>query len=677
MRRVTALSCMFAVLVTAPAAAASKDLDQLRKAGVLRVLVPARSDFLERAASPAAAEQALAARFARKLGLKVELIEVADANQLFDELDAGHADLIAASLTETPERQKRALFSRPLRFVKQQLVVKKGTTGVGKLEDLAGKTVTVRGSSASAETLRALAEKVPGLTLAEPEPGEDVYAVLQRVARGEVFATVADSDLLAGALTFEPELQAAFDLTEKDPIGWAFRKGATKLKAAADAFLVEHALTSFKDDAYKADLDGLKKREVLRVLTRNTATTYFLYRGEQLGFEYELMQDFAKSQGLRLEMVVPPDREQLLAWLDKGLGDVVAAGLTATDERKAQFAFATPYNKVSELLVVNAKTKGVESLSDLKGKTVTVRKSSSYYETLAPLAEKHGFTIAFAPEDVETEELLDQVAQGKVFATVADSNIVDVELTYSSDVKSVGPVSDVRPLGWAVRKDQPKLKAALDAYVKKNDRGLFFNMTRNKYFKNAKVVKRATSNERSDVAGKISEWDDIARKYAREYELDWRLVLAQMYQESRFDPKAKSWVGALGLMQVMPATAKDLKISDVVDPDQGTHAGVKLLARYAKLFDSPAIKEKDRIRFALAAYNCGPGHVYDAQRVAKDLKLDPNKWFEHVEKAMLLLAKPAYAKRARHGYCRCGEPVNYVSQIQSRYDSYAKLVPLQ
>jgi membrane-bound lytic murein transglycosylase F len=150
-----------------------------------------------------------------------------------------------------------------------------------------------------------------------------------------------------------------------------------------------------------------------------------------------------------------------------------------------------------------------------------------------------------------------------------------------------------------------------------------------------------------------------------------------MYQESHFDPNAKSWVGAKGLMQVMPRTAQELKVDDVVDPDKGILAGVKLMARYSAMFDSSEVKAKDRIRFALASYNCGPGHVKDARQLAKEMGLNPNKWFGNVEKAMLLLGKAEIAKKARYDYCRCEEPVSYVSQIQSRYDSYAKLVPLQ
>jgi membrane-bound lytic murein transglycosylase F len=160
------------------------------------------------------------------------------------------------------------------------------------------------------------------------------------------------------------------------------------------------------------------------------------------------------------------------------------------------------------------------------------------------------------------------------------------------------------------------------------------------------------------------------------YEFDWRLVTAQMYQESRFDAGARSWVGALGLMQVMPRTAREVGVGDVRKPEQGIHAGVKVLSRYSAMFQDPEIGESDRLRFALAAYNCGPGHVADGRRLAADLKLDPTRWFGHVEKAMPLLAKRQFARTARHGYCRCSEPVKYVSEIQSRYESYSKLIDL-
>ena len=162
------------------------------------------------------------------------------------------------------------------------------------------------------------------------------------------------------------------------------------------------------------------------------------------------------------------------------------------------------------------------------------------------------------------------------------------------------------------------------------------------------------------------------KKYAREYGFDWRLLVAQMYQESRFNPKAKSWVGARGLMQVMPRTAKELGFKNLQDPDTGIHAGVKYLKWVRERFE-PELDVRDRMWFTLAAYNAGQGHVKDARRLARRKGWNPNRWFDNVEKAMLLLSKRKYARRARHGYVRGREPVNYVRDIRNRFIAYQRL----
>ena len=655
---------------------AATDLKEIQKAKQLKILVHGGADFLPRNGDPKIAEEQLAREFAQKLGLEPVIIPVAEQSQLIDELIAGRGDLIASSLAVTVERSARIAFTRPVRFVAQMLVVPVAEKGLNKPEDLAGKVVTVRPSSSYAATLKALQAKVPTLQVKPAPETVDTFALIQKVARGEERFTVADSDILEAALGFEPGVKGAFKLTEKDPIAWGVRKDSPELKAALDSFLVEHALSSFKDQAYKADLDEIKKRGVLRVLTRNTSTTFFVYKGDQFGFDFELARELAKSLGVRLEISIPPTREALLQYLAEGKGDFVAAGLTITPERQKSFAFSSPYQTVSEVVVVAAKDKA-QSLADLKGRKITVRKSSSYYESLKALEATQGFEIDLAAEDIETEELLDQVGEGKLAATVADSNIVEVELTYSDRIRALGPLGDLKSIGWAMRPDQPKLKAATDAFVKKNYKGLFYNMTVNKYFKNPKYMKAAAADQRSDKAGAISPYDALIKKYAKQYEFDWRLIAAQMFQESRFDPNAKSWVGAQGLMQVMPQTAKELKFDDVIDPEKGVHAGVKLLARYSAMFSEPDVKEKDRIRFAIASYNCGPGHVIDARRIAIDMKLNPDKWFGNVEKALAQLAKPEVARKARHGFCRCDEPVKYVSEIQTRYDAYSKIAPAE
>ena len=656
-----------------PDGTATGDLPAIRKSGTLRLLVTA-PEHLQRAGDPKREELALAVAFAKKLGLRADPVVVSDRSQLIPALRAGRGDVIVGSLAVTPERANEVAFTRPVRRVAQQVVVPKTDRGIRRPSDLAGKTVTVRASSSYASTLARLQTRVKGLEIKPAPETADTFDLIQKVARGEEAITVADSDILAAALTFEPGVKAAFTLVERDVIAWGVRKENTALKAALDAFLMERTPTGYKDRAERADLDAIRKRGALRVLTRNSSTTYFLHRGEELGFEYELVREFARTLGVRLELVIPPSREALATYLREGKGDLIAAGLAVTPERSQEFAFTTPYNRVSEILVVPAKDRATRSLADLRGRKIGVRRSSSYYQALAPLQAQHGFELEVRPEDEETEDILEAVAEGKLAATVADSNIIEVELTYSDAIRGAGPIGDIRDIAWMLRKDQPQLRAAADRFIRRIYRGTFYNMTMTKYFKNHRQMRTAASEERSDKAGELSSYDALVKKYAAMYEFDWRLITAQMYQESRFDPSVRSWAGALGLMQVMPRTARELGAGDVRQPEQGIQAGVKLLSRYSAMYRDPEIGEQDRLRFTLAAYNCGPGHVADGRRLAADLKLDPNRWFGHVEKAMPLLAKPRFARTARYGYCRCGEPVKYVSEIQHRYESYSNLI---
>jgi membrane-bound lytic murein transglycosylase F len=326
---------------------------------------------------------------------------------------------------------------------------------------------------------------------------------------------------------------------------------------------------------------------------------------------------------------------------------------------------------VDEVLVQKAGAVPIATLADLKGKTITVRKTSSYRQTLDALAQANGFTIADAPEDQETEEIIGRVARGEVELTLADSTIASVEKAWRPDIQTSLVLKEKQPIAYATREKNPKLQEALDAFVKKNFKGLEYNVLRKQYFEAARAASARAEEAAKD--GAISKYDDLIKKRSQEYGMDWRLMAAQAYQESRFDPQAKSWVGALGLFQVMPATGKEMGYENLEDPDEGVHAGVQYMAKMIESFD-PKIPFKHRVRFALASYNAGRGHVEDARALAKEMGLDPNKWFGNVEKAMLLLAQPKYAKKARHGYCRGEEPVKYVSEIQSRYDNYLTVV---
>jgi len=375
-------------------------------------------------------------------------------------------------------------------------------------------------------------------------------------------------------------------------------------------------------------------------------------------------------------VVVPPSHADLVPWLLQGKGDVIAASYTVTPERGKHVAFTVPYLEVQELLVQRSSEPMLKSVADLRGRRIRVRPGSSYLTTLERLRAKGaGFSIELAPADEETEQLIAAVASGEVDLTVADSHIYQAERVWRTDVVAPFPLDDgaKKQLAFAVRPKDRELKALLDRYVRQNYRGLEYNISWRRYFEDARLATEARAQDAGTLQG-LSSYDPLFHKYAQLYNFDWRLLAAQAYQESRFDPLARSLAGALGLFQVLPSTAKELGFTRLEDPDEGAHAGIKHLARLADRLET-TLPVQQRMRFALAAYNCGWGHLADARQLARTRSLDPDKWFKNVERAMLLLQQPAYYSQARHGFVRGTEPVRYVSEIQTRYENYLKLVP--
>ena len=643
------------------------DLDVIQKRKTLRVLLFGGGEVvLPRAGASTVTDRELAAEFAQTIGAEVDPIAVAKFADLVPMLLDGKGDMIVARLAKTKEREKQIAFSRPTAVVNEVLVAKKGDAAKS-VADLAGKTVTVRKSSSYRETLDALPDAK--IVVADAAEDKDTEALVHDVAAGKIPYTVCDSDLFEHIAAYTPDVQAAFAIKEGRQIGFGLRPQNSKLKAAADAFLVARAVSSTANKLSTGDLGEIKKRGSVRILTRNNAVSYFLHKGTQQGFDYELMKLFAKDNGLRLDVVVPPESGDLIPWLLDGHGDVIAAQMTATDARKEKVAFSDPYLTADEVLVQKAGEKPIASVDELKGKTVVVRKSSSYAQTLAGIP---GVKVEFAAEDKETEELVADVAAGKIPLTVADSNIAAVELSYRSDVQASLAVKSAQPIAYGARKENKALLAALNEFVKKRFRGLEYNVLKKQYFENKRIIESAHDDD-VRTTGVISAYDELVKQRSQEYGLDWRLMTSQAYEESHFDPNAKSWVGAQGLFQVMPATGKEMGFDNLTDPDQGIHAGVQYMAKLIDQFE-PDLPFKQRVRFALASYNAGKGHVDDARRLATEMGLSPDKWFKNVEKAMLLLQQPKYSRKARHGYCRGEEPVKYVSEIQSRYDNYLTIV---
>lgn len=433
-----------------------------------------------------------------------------------------------------------------------------------------------------------------------------------------------------------------------------------------------HPLNAHFDEKYTDDLPGILERKHLRVLTTFNRTNFFMAGGGFYGFEYSLLKDYEEylnreisRRELRVVLeFIPVSRDRLISALNEGLGDVAAAGLTITPARQKKVGFTIPYlTDVDEVVVTHRSVKGIDEVEDLAGREVYVRKSSSYYESLLSLNDRlsseglEPVRIVEVEETLETEDILELVNSGALDITIADSHIGKIWSEVLKDIRVLNGVTlrEDAKIAWMVREDNPQLKESLNAFIKKRRQGtLLGNIYFNRYFKDNKWIKNPLA-ESTDGQEKAVE---LIKKYSDEYGFDWMLIMAMAYQESGLNHNKRSRRGAVGIMQLKRSTAvQAVGIRDISSMDNNIHAGVKYLAHLRdKYFDDAEVSERDRIRFALAAYNAGPTKISRARSRAKKLGLDPDKWFRNVEIAVLRLVGQ--------------ETVRYVSNINKYYVAY-------
>ena len=426
-------------------------------------------------------------------------------------------------------------------------------------------------------------------------------------------------------------------------------------------------------------LEEIRRSGYIRILTRNNDTSFFIYRGHRMGFDYELGKRLAQRLGIRVDMVITTNWGDMVPQLLRGEGDVIAAEVTVTEARKQEVLFAAPWGHTREVVVYRASAPPIAAPGDLAGKEVHVRRSSAYFDTLTDLSrtlEARGLPairVHAVPEDWETDTILTAVSKGEILYTVADGLLARIHVASFAGLKMGPEISADRDLAWAVRPGDVKLKKEIDAVFRELRKKPDFNLLRHKYFEEDRSFQKTRRNELyASETGTLSPYDAMVRRYAQEHAFDWRLVAAQIYQESHFDPRRKSWAGASGLFQLMPATARGLGVDDPTDPEQSIRGGLEYMQKLHDHYgDVPDGIE--RYRFALAAYNSGSGHIDDARRLARADRKDAKKWRE-VAPYVLRLSQRKYASRARFGYCRGAEPVDYVRHIDERYAGYAQLV---
>lgn len=440
----------------------------------------------------------------------------------------------------------------------------------------------------------------------------------------------------------------------------------------------------------KRDLEAIVKEGKLRVSTTYSGTSYFLYRGRAMGFEYELLEHFAKYLDVEIEIVIANDINNLIPNLNSGEVDLIAHGLTVTQERQSLISFSD-YIFLTHQVLIQKKPDNwrqmklheidrvlIKDAIELDEKTVSVRAETSYMQRLQHLSSEIGGTIHIDTLDgkLTTNEIIKMVVDGEIEYTVADDNIASIMASYYPVLDIHVPISFSQRIAWATRTNSPELLAALNKWLANFKRTIDYHEIYRKYFENKRDFRRRSKSDYFSLnSNTISEYDEIIKERAEILSWDWRLLAAVIFQESQFDVRAKSWAGAGGLMQLMPLTAEEMGVKNRYNARENLVGGTKYLGI---LFDRFTDIEDDeqRIKFTLAAYNCGFEHVRDAQRLAEKRGLNPTLWDGNTEEMVVDLSNPKYYNDevVKFGYVRGIEPFNYVRQIFENYNRYIDFI---
>jgi len=441
-------------------------------------------------------------------------------------------------------------------------------------------------------------------------------------------------------------------------------------------------------DSLRIEIEQIKKRGNLVVLTNFNSTDYFIYKGEPMGFQYDLMKLFAKKLGVKLEIKIFNDIDALFQALNNKEGDIIAANLTITKQRLEVVNFTEPHT-ITRQILVQRKPKGWEKMSqqaldsklirnqiDLGGKTVFVRSNSSFVSRLQHLSEEIGENIIIneIPE-IEAEQLIAKLVDGEIDFTVCDENVAKANSTYYPEIDVETAISFPQKLAWAVRKNSNGLRKEINEWLSEISGSVQYKIIYNKYFNNSKTIFKAKSEFSSLKGSKLSPYDNYIKKYAQKIGWDWLLLASLIYEESHFDHELKSWAGAYGLMQLMPQTAERFGIDHNATPEQNIKAGVEYLKWLERHLTDSIDDPAERIKFKLAAYNAGLGHVEDVRLLALKYNKNPNIWTDNTDYFMLHKSNPKYYRDSvvKYGYCRGIEPFQYVNNILERYHHYKNM----
>lgn len=453
-------------------------------------------------------------------------------------------------------------------------------------------------------------------------------------------------------------------------------------------FMVLLAVVSCKNETGTAtsaqqevvnDFDIIKQSDTLRVITLSSSTSYFMYRGEDRGYEYELIRHFADDNGLKIELIIADNYAQMLQKLHNGEGDVIAYDVPVTIDNTDMVLHCGPVKETHQV-IVQRRGDVLTDVIDLVGKDVYVENGSKYETRMNNLNEEIGGGIhvkCIERDTVVVEDLIEMVARGEIAYTVADKYIALINRTYYNNLDVNLAVSFPQRSQWAVRRDSPALAAALDEWASLNSTDVDIKSLSKRYFEESKATIESSIMSIED--GRISPYDEIFKVEAAKIGWDWRLLAAIAYHESRFDSSVVSWAGARGIMQLMPATAAafGLGIDSIADPALNVRAAVESLKVVERTVQNLVDNPDEQIKFIIAAYNSGLGHLIDGIKLAQKYGKNPQVWYGEVEEAMMMKTNPEYYNDevCNFGYFRGSQTRAYVRNVMAQYLYYCERIP--
>jgi membrane-bound lytic murein transglycosylase F len=423
-----------------------------------------------------------------------------------------------------------------------------------------------------------------------------------------------------------------------------------------------------------SDLPGIVKKGKLTVLMENSLGSFFIYKGRKMGLEYDLLKIFAKEIGVELEVKIVNHLDEIEKDLQKNEGDLIACSYILSLEKKHELSFSIPYQSTQQVLVQrnDAKVK-IKDPSELAHKKVYIRANSGFYKRLLHLQEEIGDTIYIEKQgsEVSSEELIEMVSDGIIDYTVVSKSIAEMNQAFYDNLNCQTPISFKQKIAFAGRKNNPLLMAKLNEWLAE-----FINKPQFKAIKNKYTLSNQLTSNTKDVIinmkkGELSPYDAIFRKAAEKYDWDWLLLASQSYHESRFNPNARAFGGAYGIMQFMPGTGRKYGVHPNSSVEVQIEGGMKYIHK-EYLFWKHIKDLEQRRKFTLAAYNAGRNHIVDAQKLASKYGLNPDIWDDNVEQIVRNLSKHKYYtdKLVSGGALKGHITYRYVKDIYKRYEEW-------